>query len=265
MIKVAVAQFESGPDKTANLERITSLAEEGASAGARLVVFPEGAMHTFGALTDDLRPAAEPLDGPFVGKLRALASRLDVTVVAGMFESIAGDRRISNTAIVIDARNGLVAAHRKRHLYDAFGELESERFRPGDANLPIVDVYGFSTAVAICYELRFPAFIQDAADRGADLLVVPSAWVAGPLKEEHWNLIVRARALENTMYVAVAGMTGAGFCGRSMIVDPMGVALAGLGEESGVAVAELSQDRLAHVRAKLPLVAQRRASSGIPV
>jgi predicted amidohydrolase len=263
-MRVAVAQFESGPDKTANLARITALAEDGASAGARLVVFPEGAMHTFGALKDDLRPAAEPLDGPFVEALCGLASRLHVTLVAGVFESIPGDRRISNTAVVIDAQKGVVATHRKRHLYDAFGELESERFRPGDADLPIVQVDGFDTAVAICYELRFPAFIQHAADRGADMLVVPSAWVSGPLKEEHWNLIVRTRALENTIYVAAAGMTGAGYCGRSMIVDPMGVVVAGLGESAGVAVAELTQDRLAQVRAKLPLVAQRRAKSGVP-
>jgi deaminated glutathione amidase len=263
-MKLAVAQFESGPDKTANLERIKVLAEEGASAGARVIVFPEGAMHTFGELRDDLRPAAEPLDGPFVGELRGLASRLHVTLVVGIFESIPGERRISNTAVVIDAREGLVAAHRKRHLYDAFGELESERFRAGEADLPIVAIDGFRTAVAICYELRFPAFIQNAADRGADLLVVPSAWVAGPLKEEHWNLVVRTRALENTMYVAAAGMTGAGFCGRSMIVDPMGVVIAGLGEAAGVTVADVSEDRLAHVRAKLPLVAQRRARSGIP-
>jgi len=263
-MKVAVAQFESGPDKTANLARITALAGEAASAGARLLVLPEGAMHTFGALTDDLWPAAESLDGPFVGALRGLASRLQLTVVVGMFESIPGERRISNTAVVIDARNGLVAAHRKRHLYDAFGELESDRFRPGDADLPIVVVDGFNTAVAICYELRFPAFIQNAADRGADLLVVPSAWVMGPLKEEHWNLIVRARAVENTMYVAAAGMTGAGYCGRSMIVDPMGVVTAGLGETAGVAVADVDQDRLARVRAKLPLVAQRRTRSDVP-
>jgi predicted amidohydrolase len=258
-MKVAVAQYESGPDKMANLERLVAQAEEAASAGARLVVFPEGSMHSFGKLTDDLRPAAEPLDGPFVDELKRLASRLRVTLVAGMFESIPGDHRILNTAVVVDARKGLLAAHRKRHLYDAFGERESDRFHPGDADLPIIEVDGFTTAVAICYELRFPAFIQHAADRGADLLVVPSAWVAGPLKEEHWNIIVRTRALENTMYVAAAGMTWVGYCARSMVVDPMGMVIAGLGEAAGVAVAELSQDRLAQVRAKLPLVAQRRA------
>jgi predicted amidohydrolase len=262
-MRVAVAQFESGPDKDANLNRIVALAEEAAAAGARLAVFPEGSMHTFGLLTDDLRPAAEPLDGPFVGALARLASRLGLTLVAGVFETIPGDARISNTAVVIDPRSGLVATHRKRHLYDAFGERESDRFRPGDADLPVVEIDGFQTAVAICYELRFPSFIQDATDRGADLLAVPSAWVAGPLKEEHWNLVVRSRALENTMYVAAAGMSGVRYCARSMIVDPMGVITAGLGEAAGVAVAEVSHERLAHVRAKLPLVAQRRTRSDL--
>lgn len=260
-MRVAVGQYEAGPDKNTNLDYITSLSEEAARAGARLVVFPEAAMHTFGALSDDLRPAAELLDGPFVERLSRLASRLKLTVVAGMFELIPGDERIYNTAVVIDPSSGLAAAHRKHHLYDAFGELESDRFRPGDGDHPMVEIDGFKTAVVVCYELRFPAFIQGAADRGADLIAVPSAWVAGPLKEEHWNLIVRTRALENTMYVAAAGMTGTGYCGRSMIVDPMSVVVAGLGEAAGVTVAEISHDRLARVRAKLPVVAQRRATS----
>jgi deaminated glutathione amidase len=260
-MKVAVAQFASGRDKSTNLERILALAEQAHGAGARLAVFPEGAMHTFGELTDDLRPAAEPLDGPFVETLGRLASRLDMTLVAGMFESIRGDGRIHNTAVVVAPKKGLVVAHRKRHLYDAFEERESDRMRPGDEDLPLIDVDGFTTAVAICYELRFPAYVQDAADRGAELLVVPSAWVAGPLKEEHWTVMVRARAIENTMYVAGAGMSEAGFCGKSMIVDPMGVPVAALGEAEGVGVADVTRERLKKVRARLPLVAQRLAAS----
>ena len=263
-MKIAVAQFSAGYDKTANLEHISALAEEAARAGAQLVVFPEGAMHGFGAPSDDLRPVAEPLDGKFVDGLHGLASRLRLTVVAGMFEAIPGDHRISNTAVVIDARRGLVASYRKRHLYDAFDERESDRIRPGAGDLPIVEVEGFKTAVAICYELRFPAFIQQAADRGAELLVVPSAWVAGPLKEEHWSVLLRARAIENTMYVAAAAMTGAGYCAQSMVVDPLGVVTAALGEAEGVTVAEVTKERLAEVRARLPLIAQRSADSKVP-
>ena len=263
-MRIAVAQFAPTADKAANLEQISGLAEQAARAGARMVVLPEGAMHTFGELTDDLSKAAEPLDGPFVTHLVKLASRLDVVVVAGMFEAIAGDHRIHNTAVVVDRRRGLALAHRKRHLYDAFGERESDRFQAGTEDVALIDIDGFSTAVVVCYELRFPAFIQDAADRGAELLLVPAAWVAGPLKEEHWTLMVRARAIENTMYVAGAGETGAGFCGRSMIVDPLGVVEAGLGEAAGVAVGEVTKERLASARARLPLVEQRRAAARTP-
>lgn len=262
-MKVAVAQFSAGSDKAANLGRISALSEEAAQSGARLVVFPEGAMHTFGELTDDLAPAAEPLDGRFVDELSRLAFRLGVTVVAGMFEAIPADKRIYNTAVVVDPRKGLIASHRKRYLYDAFSEKESDRMLPGTRDLPLVDVEGFNVAVAICYELRFPSFIQQAADKGADVLALPAAWVAGPLKEEHWTVTVRSRAIENTMYVAGAGMTGPGYCGRSMIVDPLGVVQAGLGEAEGVTVSEVSKERLAKARARLPLVAQRRAASKV--
>jgi len=264
-VRIAVAQFASGSDKAANLEHLSALADQAADAGARMVVFPEGAMHTFGELQDDLKPSAEPLDGPFVAHLSKLASRLDLVVVAGMFEAIPGDHRISNTAVIVDKRQGLAAVHRKQHLYDAFGERESDRFRAGTEDIPLIDVDGFKTALVVCYELRFPAFIQGVADRGADLLVVPAAWVAGPLKEEHWTLMVRARAIENTMYVAGAGMTGPGYCGRSMIVDPLGVVEAGLGEAEGLVAGEVTRERLASARARLPLVEQRRAAARAPV
>ncbi|HSS61747.1 MAG TPA: carbon-nitrogen hydrolase family protein [Candidatus Limnocylindrales bacterium] len=262
-MKIAVGQYAAGADKVSNVEVISDLTAQANRAGARVVVFPEGAMHTFGELSDDLRPAAEPLDGPFVDSLLRLSYRLGIIVVAGMFESIDGEQRIHNTAVVIDPRDGLVAAHRKRHLYDAFGEKESDRFRPGTDDPPLLEIDGFKTAVVTCYEIRFPAYIQQIADRGADVLLVPAAWVAGPLKEEHWNLMVRARAIENTMYVAGAGMAGVGYCARSMIVDPLGVPVAGLAEDKGIAVAELSQERLAHARARLPLVEQRRARIGV--
>ena len=257
-MKVAVGQFASSVDKAANLEVIGRLAVQANRVGARVVVFPEGAMHTFGALSDDLRPAAEPLDGPFVDSLLRLSYRLGIIVVAGVFETIPGDERIYNTALVIDPRDGVVAAHRKRHLYDAFGEKESDRFRPGAEDPPLLEIDGFKTGVVICYELRFPAYIQQIADHGADLLLVPAAWVAGPLKEEHWTVLCKARALENTMYLAAAAMSGVGYCARSMVVDPLGVTVAGLAEAEGLAVAEISEERLGHARARLPLVEQRR-------
>jgi predicted amidohydrolase len=137
--------------------------------------------------------------------------------------------------------------------------------KAGEEDPPLIELQGFAVAVAICYDIRFPAFIGRLADRGADVLLLPSAWVAGPLKETHWNVLARARAIDNTMYVAAAGQTGAAYCGQSLIVDPLGVVVAGLGEAEGVAVAEISHERLKLARARLPLVAQRRPiSEGVP-
>jgi predicted amidohydrolase len=263
-MRVAVAQFSVSNDKAENRKRIGRLAEVAARAGARLAVFPELAMVDFGAAGGDLGGTAEPLDGPFVEGLARLAERLELTLVAGVFETIPGEPRVNNTAVVLDPRRGLVAAYRKRNLYDAFGERESEKIRPGSEEPPLFEVEGFTAALVVCYDLRFPSFIERLGDRGADLLLVPAAWVAGPLKEEHWKVFVQARAIENTIYVAAAGQSGVRYCGLSRIVDPMGVVRSSLGEAEGVTTAEVSMERLAEVRARLPLLVQRRAAAGVP-
>lgn len=263
-MRVAVGQFSACMDKAANLERIGALVAQAGSLGARLLILPEGGMCDFGRPADDLRPLAEPVGGPFVDRLQRLASRYRVALVCGMFETIPGSGRIHNTAVVVDAKLGLIGAYRKRHLFDAFSDRESDRFQPGDADSPILDVGGFKLGVAICYELRFPTLFQELADRGAELVVLPSAWVAGPLKEEQWGVLARARAMDNTIYFAAAGQVGGRYAGRSLIVDPFGAALAGLGESEGVAVADLTHERLVEVRARLPLLDQRRRGPGSP-
>ena len=260
-MRIAVAQLSAGMSKPANLERITTLAAQAADSGARLVVFPEAAMCDFGEKTDDLHAVAEPLDGRFATTLSELAARHRMTVVAGMFESIAGERLIYNSAVVVDPTKGLVGTFHKRHMFDAFGEVESERFRAGAEDPLQIEIDGFRAAVVICYDLRFASFIERAADQGADLLLAPTAWVAGPLKEEHLTVVARARALDNTMYVAVGGMAGAAYTGRSVIVDPLGAQIAGLGEGEGVAIADISHERLKAARKRLPVLAQRRAAN----
>jgi deaminated glutathione amidase len=262
-MRLAIAQFSAGMNKPANLERISNLTARAADAGAQVVVFPEGAMCDFGVATDDLSGAAEPLDGRFIQTLSELATRFRLTVVAGMFESIAGEKLIYNSAVVVDPAKGLVGTYRKRHLFDAFGETESERFQRGDEDPLLVEIGGFKAAVVICYDIRFASFIERAADAGAELLLAPAAWVAGPLKEEHLSVLAHARALDNTMYVAVGGQTGPAYTGRSVIVDPLGATLAGLGDAEGVAIAEISHERLKAARARLPVLAQRRAAQNV--
>jgi predicted amidohydrolase len=260
-MRIAVAQLTATMDKPANLQRIADLTERAADAGARLVVFPEGAMCDFGAKTDDLHPVAEPLDGTFVRALSRLADRFGLTVVSGMFESIPGSHLIYNSAVVVAASTGLAGVYRKRHLFDAFGEIESERFLSGDADPLLVDIGGFKVGVVICYDMRFASFIERAADAGADLILAPAAWVAGPLKEEHLAVVAHARALDNTVYVAVAGQGPALYTGRSVIVDPLGATLASLADADGVATAEISHERLNAARSRLPVLRQRRAAA----
>jgi predicted amidohydrolase len=262
-MRIAIGQFSAGMDKPSNLARISDLSARAADAGAHVVVFPEGAMCDFGAATDDLSGLAEPLDGRFVQTLTELASRFGLTLVAGMFEAIPGDKLIYNSAVVVDPAKGLTGTYRKRHLFDAFGEMESERFCRGGEDPLLVEISGFKAAVVICYDLRFASFIERAADAGAELLVAPAAWVAGPLKEEHLSVLAHARALDNTMYVAVGAQTGPAYTGRSVIVDPLGATLAGLGDAEGVAVAEVSRERLKAARARLPVLAQRSAAHNV--
>jgi predicted amidohydrolase len=163
--------------------------------------------------------------------------------------------------VVVDPVKGLVGAFHKRHLFDAFGEVESERFQAGQEDPLHIEMEGFRAAVVICYDMRFASYIERAADQGAELLLAPTAWVAGPLKEEHLSVVARARALDNTMYVAVGGHSGAGYTGRSVIVDPLGAQIAGLGDGEGVAIADISHDRLQEARGRLPVLAQRRAAT----
>jgi deaminated glutathione amidase len=259
-VRIAVGQFGAGMDKRANLDRITDLTRRAADAGARLVVFPEGAMCDFGNNTDELHSVAETLDGRFVNTLSELAARYNLTLVAGMFESIPDEHLIYNSAVVVEPGKGLVGSYRKRYLFDAFGETESERFRPGTGDPLLVEVDGFKVGVVICYDMRFASFIERAADGGADLLVAPAAWVVGPLKEEHLSVVARARALDNTMYIAVGGQIGTFYTGRSVIIDPLGSMLAGLGDEVTIATADISHERLKAVRARLPVLAQRQAA-----
>jgi predicted amidohydrolase len=260
-MKIAVVQLSATMSKPGNLERIADLTARAANAGARLVVFPEGAMCDFGTKSDDLHRVAEPLDGQFVQALSKLADRFDLTLVAGMFESIPAEHMIYNSAVVVAPSSGLAGVYRKRHLFDAFGEIESERFRAGDEDPLLVDINGFKVGVVICYDMRFASFIERAADGGADVIAAPAAWVAGPLKEEHLSVVAHARAIDNTVYIAIAGQGPPAYTGRSVIIDPLGAALAGLGEADGVATAEVSHDRLKAARARLPVLSQRRAAA----
>ncbi|WP_199254775.1 carbon-nitrogen hydrolase family protein [Mycolicibacterium mengxianglii] len=259
MVEIAIAQFAPGADKPANLQHIAKLGAEAAARGARLLTFPEYAMFTVPVMDHRFVDSAEPLDGPFVTGLRDVAVEHKMHVVAGLNEAIAGEDRIFNTLVAVSPDGEIEARYRKLHLYDAFGYRESEMVKPGTIEAPetfVVD--GMTFGMQTCYDLRFPEVTRRIVDAGADVLLLPAEWVPGPLKEDHWTTLLRARAIENTIYVAAADQSAPAGSGASAIIDPMGVVLAGLGERVGTAVASVDPERIAEVRATNPALALRR-------
>jgi len=259
-VKVAVGQFESGPDTSANRESALDLLRTAAEGGAELVVLPEAAMYPLDRPAGELAAAAEALDGPFVTALAKVAAELGVTIVAGMFEKAPGEQRVHNTVVAVGAA-GLLGRYRKLHLYDALGRRESDALLAGRMDgdeLLVLQLDEVVVGVVTCYDLRFPELFRALADRDVTVFAVPAAWVAGPLKEEHWMTMCRARAIENTSYLLAAAQPPPKYCGRSLVLDPMGVELAGLGETEGLATAEISAERVRAVRSALPVLAQRR-------
>ncbi len=261
-VRTSAVQFAAGTDTTANLEMIKRLVGEAARAGAELAVVPEAAMHDFGAPDLPLGPVAQAIDGPFVAALADLARSHGLVLVAGMFEVSGDPDRPFNTLVALSPGGDVLASYRKTHLYDSFGYRESDRLASAEPLPTVVEVDGLTLGLMTCYDLRFPEFSRALVDAGAEVLLVPAAWVRGPLKEDHWATLLRARAIENTVYVVGAAQTGRAYVGCSMIVDPMGVALARLGDEEAVATAELSPDRLVDVRAGNPSLANRRLGGG---
>ncbi len=256
-LTVAVAQLGPGEDKATNLRAIEEHLRTAAARGARLVVLPEFSVFTAPAMDERFVVSAEPLDGPSVGRLRELSAELDLTVVAGVNETADGER-IHNA--LVGVQDGQVrAVYRKVHLYDAFGYRESDRVMAADPQeAALLEVDGFTVGLQTCYDIRFPEVSRTLVDAGADVLAVPAAWAPGPLKEYHWGTLLRARAIENTVYVLGADQTGPTSVGSSVVLDPMGVALAAAGETPGVAVAQLDRTRLEQVRAVNPALRLRR-------
>jgi deaminated glutathione amidase len=254
-LRVALVQAASGLEPDANRAALDRLAPEGHD----LVVFPEAFARDFGDAGSDVSPYAEPPAGPFATEVARVADDRGTTVVAGMFEKSDDPARPYNTLVV---RGRVEAAYRKVHLYDSFGYRESDRLTAGAVTPAVVDLDGWRVGLMTCYDLRFPELARRLVDAGAELIVVPAAWVAGPRKVHHWRTLVTARAIENTVYVAAVGQPAPRYTGHSMVVDPLGDVLAEAGPgDAGdpvVLAAELDRTTLASARRTNPSLANRR-------
>ena len=261
MIKVAVAQIQSSTEKAANLRTALALIDQARARAAALIAFPEFLMAFSRASqsAEELAQIAETSDGPFVSSLREAAKAAGIGVLATIYEKAPVSNRVYDSAVWIDGRGNLASIYRKLHLYDAFGFKESDKFHPGVEVSATISCGDLRFGVMICYDLRFPEMARMLALGGANVFAAPSGWVQGDLKVEHWQTMIKARALENGCYVIAPDQVGNIYVGHSMIVDPLGRTLVELGEKEELACADLDPRLIGETRDKLPLLKNRRA------
>ncbi|WP_298942071.1 carbon-nitrogen hydrolase family protein [uncultured Microbacterium sp.] len=258
MTAIAVAQFAPTTDPDANLRVIDELAARAAARSARVVVFPEYSSYFIHPFDDSLATHAEEIGGPFTQGIAQIAQAHDLVIVAGLLERSPVAGHVRNTVIAVGA-DGVRATYRKVHLYDAFGQRESDWVEPGEIVAPeTFAVDGVRFALMTCYDLRFPEVARTLADAGAHVVLVAAEWVRGPMKEHHWRTLLHARAIENTVYVAGADHPPPLGVGASMIVDPQGVEIAGVGTATDVAIAWVDVETVEQVRLVNPALALRR-------
>ncbi|WP_087725203.1 deaminated glutathione amidase [Pandoraea sp. PE-S2T-3] len=256
-MKAAIGQFAVAADAVTNAQTCLQLMAQAQAAGADLLVLPEGILARDIADPDLVRRAAQPLDGPFVTALREASRGSKMTTMMTVHVPASHDGKVWN--ILIALRNGeIIAEYKKIHLYDAFSMKESTNVIPGNEVPPLVDVCGLKVGLMTCYDVRFPELARRLTLDGADVLVLPAAWVKGPMKEAHWEVLCTARALENTCYMVAAGECGARNIGASMVVDPLGVAIARAGEAPTLLFADIDPARIAEARRVLPCNENRR-------
>jgi predicted amidohydrolase len=262
-VVAAVVQMESGLDRGANLAAAEGWLREAASAGAQLVVLPE-LFNCLGPLELVAR-AAEAADGPTATWLADQARTHGIVLVGGSFAEREGDR-VFNTSLLFGPDGTLLACYRKMHLFDLdvpgqAAYCESHWLASGDA-VVATPLLGSVLGQAICYDLRFPELFRALVDAGSEILALPSAFTRRT-GEAHWEVLVRARAIENQCYLLAANQWGEHggaltTFGHSMIVDPWGEVLAQIESQQGIAIAELRSERLRAVRRMLPVLDHRR-------
>lgn len=264
-MRAAAVQLNATDDRAANLAAADRLTRAAAADGATLVVLPE--KWTVLGAAADLRAGAEPLDGPAIGWARAVAAELGIDLVAGsIVERLPGDGGLANTSVHVGPGGELQAVYRKVHMFDVEVDgreyRESELEQAGEEIVVSTSAEGVPLGLSVCYDVRFPELYRILALRGALVMTLPSAFTLATTRD-HWETLLRARAIENQAFVVAANQIGVhpgGYRsgGRSMIVDPWGLVLAQAPDGEGHIVAELDLERQREVRRTLPSLANRR-------
>ena len=253
---VAVGQFAVTPEWQKNAEICVSLMGQAAEQGASLLVLPEALLARNDNDPDLSVKSAQPLDGGFLTLLLAESARNTMTTVLTLHVPSTAGRAV-NTLVAL--RSGkIVEQYAKLHLYDAFSIQESRLVDAGTIVPPLIEIEGIQLGLMTCYDLRFPEMAINLALAGAQVLVLPAAWVRGPLKEHHWSTLLAARALDTTCYVVAAGECGNKNIGQSRVIDPLGVTVAAAAEAPALLIAEINPQRIAYARQQLPALRNRR-------
>lgn len=245
------------PEEGTVLDLVDRMAERAKRSGVDLLVFPESLMTRYEKELGDFLAAAEPLDGPFCQGVDSLAAKHGLWLVYTVNELNPAGRPF-NTVVIVDDQGVKQGVYRKTHLFDTDFTRESDRMGKGDALFDPIDTPFGRIGLGICYDLRFPEVARFAALRGSDLLLYPAAWVDGKLKADQWQTLLRARAIENELFVAGVSRADAGYIGQSCIVDPQGVVVAAGGPDEDLVVARIDAAKIAEVRSRMPVLDHRR-------
>jgi len=265
-MRAAAVQLNSTGDKERNLEVAERLVRAAAADGAELIALPE--KWNMLAAGEEIAAAAEPLDGPSLGAARGWARELGVHLLAGSIAERSAGKPF-NTSVLIGPDGEDIAAYRKVHMFDVdaggVAYRESTHEQPGGEPVTAPLAGGLVLGMAVCYDLRFPELFRVLALRGARVLAVPSAFTLATGRD-HWEVLLRARAIENQAFVVAPNQHGAApphyeSYGRSMIVDPWGVVLATAPDGEGFVAADLDLAAQERVRASLPALANRRPAA----
>jgi predicted amidohydrolase len=270
-LRVALVQLDAGTDVAANVATAVALADEAAAGGARLVALPEYLQ--FRGSDDGFRASARPIPGPWTEPFAAVArARRAWILVGSLAETSVDPARPYNTSVLVAPDGSVAARYRKIHLFDIDVEdgptdRESDRVSPGDRAV-VANIDGVRLGLSICYDLRFPEIYRALALAGAEVLTVPANFTERTGRD-HWEVLLRARAIENAAYVLapsqIGGPPGQPAFGRSMIVDPWGTVVAQAPDRVGIVTAELDLTRVRSIRRQIPALANRRPDAAARV